>query len=141
MAQVPLLARTDNSPYVSGTCEPCGTATPVQVANALGAGGSALLTVLRNAEGSWRELDLTSSQTRGLIVLAARGELTVSGLATLLAMGRPSGSLLVDQLVQRGLVTRTDDPTDRRCALVRLDAPGYALLARLFAADEQPVLP
>ena len=39
-------------------------------------------------------------------------------------VGNPTASLLVQKLVERGLVTRTEDDTDRRQTLVRLSQKG-----------------
>ena len=139
MVQVSLSASSDYCPSASGGLEHCGADGSVCATHVHGAGRRYLTLALRAAEDSWRRLDLTSAQLKALIVLASRDELTVGGLAGLLAMSRPSGSILVEQLVQGGLVTRTDDPTDRRRATVRLAAEGYALLARLFAVEEMTI--
>ncbi len=72
----------------------------------------------------WLMLELTFAQTRALFMLAARNELTVSELARLLGVGNPTASLLVQQLVERGLVTRSDHPADRRQIVLRLSAKG-----------------
>jgi DNA-binding MarR family transcriptional regulator len=39
-------------------------------------------------------------------------------------VGNPTASLLVQKLVERGLVTRTEDETDRRQTVVRLSEKG-----------------
>ena len=57
-------------------------------------------------------------------MLAARKELTVSQLAKLLDVGKPTASVLVQQLVERELVTRMEDETDRRNTIVRLSPKG-----------------
>jgi DNA-binding MarR family transcriptional regulator len=57
-------------------------------------------------------------------MLAARKELTVSQLAKALDVGNPTASLLVQQLVERGLVTRTEHTADRRHTILRLSLKG-----------------
>jgi DNA-binding MarR family transcriptional regulator len=47
-----------------------------------------------------------------------------------LRIGQSAASLLVDRLVQAHLAERTDDPTDRRRAIVRLTEAGEASLGR-----------
>jgi DNA-binding MarR family transcriptional regulator len=77
-----------------------------------------------NAVSHWLMLELTFAQARALIILAARKELTVSQLARLLGVGNPTASTLVQQLVERGLVTRTEDTSDRRHTVIRLSDQG-----------------
>ena len=62
----------------------------------------------------WLAFELTFAQGKAVILLAAHKELTVSELARLLGVGRPTASILVQQLVERGLVTRTEHERDRR---------------------------
>jgi DNA-binding MarR family transcriptional regulator len=75
-----------------------------------------------NAVSHWLMLELTFAQARALFMLAARKELTVSQLAKSLDVGNPTASILVQQLVERGLVTRTEHTTDRRHTILRLSA-------------------
>jgi len=77
-----------------------------------------------NAVSHWLMLELTFAQARALFILAARKELTVSQLAKLLGVGNPTASILVQQLVERGLVTRTEHPTDRRHTIISLSQKG-----------------
>ena len=82
------------------------------------------MTMQFNAVSHWLMLELTFAQARALFMLAARKELTVSQLAKLLDVGKPTASLLVQQLVERELVTRTEDLTDRRHTNIRLSPKG-----------------
>jgi len=82
------------------------------------------MTMQFNAVSHWLMLELTFAQARALFMLAARKELTVSQLAKLLGVGNPTASILVQQLVERGLVTRTEHTTDRRHTIVRLSPKG-----------------
>ena len=77
-----------------------------------------------NAVSHWLMLELTFAQARALIILAVRKELTVSELAKLLGVGKPTASILVQQLVERGLVTRTAGTSDRRQTVIRLSDQG-----------------
>jgi DNA-binding MarR family transcriptional regulator len=77
-----------------------------------------------NAASHWLMLELTFAQARALFMLAARKELTVSQLAKSLGVGNPTASILVQQLVERGLVTRTEHTADRRHTIVRLSPKG-----------------
>jgi DNA-binding MarR family transcriptional regulator len=76
------------------------------------------------AVAHWLMFELTFAQVRALIILAAKKSLTVSQLAKLLDVGNPTASILIQKLVERGLVTRTEDETDRRQTVVRLSEQG-----------------
>ena len=82
------------------------------------------MTMQFNAASHWLMLELTFAQARALFMLAARKELTVSQLAKLLDVGKPTASILVQQLVERELVTRTEHEIDRRHTIVRLSSKG-----------------
>ena len=82
------------------------------------------ITMQFNSVSHWLMLELTFAQTRALFMLAARKELTVSQLAKLLDVGKPTASILVQQLVERELVTRTESETDRRRTILRLSPKG-----------------
>src|ERR1041385_633259 len=82
------------------------------------------VTMQFNSVAHWLMLELTFAQARALFMLAARRELTVSQSAKLLDVGTPTASVLVQQLVERDLVTRTEHETDRRHTIVRLSAKG-----------------
>ncbi len=80
-----------------------------------------------NAVSHWLMMELTFAQARALMILAAQKALTVSQLGRVLSVGNPTASILVQQLVERGLVTRTEDETDRRQTIVRLSEKGAAI--------------
>lgn len=82
------------------------------------------VTMQFNAVSHWLMLELTFAQARALIILAVRKELTVSQLGRLLGVGNPTASILVQQLVERGLVTRTEGTNDRRQTVIRLSEQG-----------------
>jgi DNA-binding MarR family transcriptional regulator len=93
---------------------------------------------------------VTMSQAKVLYLVQAEPDLRMSALAGRLGVSLPSISGVVDRLVDQGLLTRRDDPSDRRQALVRITEAGTdqlelfrelnarqvrILLARLDAAD------
>jgi DNA-binding MarR family transcriptional regulator len=82
------------------------------------------MTMQFNSVSHWLMLELTFAQARALFMLAARKELTVSQLAKSLDVGKATASILVQQLVERELVTRTEQETDRRHTLLRLSPKG-----------------
>ena len=62
-------------------------------------------------------------------IAAATAPLTLRGLAELLLTDRPYVTLVVDDLVGRGLVERTENPADRRSKIVTATAAGRAAAA------------
>ena len=84
------------------------------------------------ATPTWLDLDLTIGQIKAIFMLEARGSMTVGQAASELGIGKPAASILVDRLVQAGLVNRTEDSIDRRRAIVRLTAQGEELVTRLY---------
>ncbi len=75
----------------------------------------------------WMTLELTFAQVKALLMLSLHEALTVSQLAKSLGVGKPAASIVVQQLVERGLVTRTEHEADRRHTVVRLSEQGAQL--------------
>lgn len=89
----------------------------------------------RGAASELREAGLTWGQARVLRILAqANRPLPMSVLAQRLGVVPRSATDAVDGLVERSLVVRTADETDRRRVLVGLTRSGRALLTRSDAA-------
>src|SRR5690348_572947 len=76
-------------------------------------------------------IDLSMGQLRTLVALATLQAVNISTLAETLEVSKPTASTLVDQLVQRGLVERTEDAEDRRRTLVALSQAGSTMMAQL----------
>ncbi len=77
-----------------------------------------------SAVNHWLMHELTFAQARALIIISGRQAMTISQLAGSLGIGNPTASLLVQQLVERGLVTRSEGEHDRRQTFVRLSEKG-----------------
>jgi len=76
--------------------------------------------VRRAFDARLRELDLNMTQASLLSFLRDHGSLTQRELADHLHIGRAAVGSFVDGLEQRGLVSRADDPNDRRAWQVAL---------------------
>lgn len=76
------------------------------------------------------EGDVSLAQHGVLFALTLEDGLTVSALAKMLSMGKPSVSGMVDRMVARELVRRERDAVDGRVVRVFLCAQGEALVAR-----------
>ena len=81
-------------------------------------------------DSEWLSLDLGMGQLKAIMVLAKQ-QLTVGGLARAMNLSESSASLLVDKLVTRGLAARETDPADRRRTLVLASEEGVLLVERL----------
>lgn len=81
----------------------------------------------------WQNLPLTMPQVRALGLIASVGPVGPSGreLAALLGVGPSAITPLVDRLVEHGLVTRQEDPLDRRILRMRATPKGMEMLERL----------
>ena len=98
---------------------------------------SAFLKLCHRTTRAPRELDifeLTMPQCRAVLSLN-NGPLTMSKLAAWLGISLPSCTGVVDKLVERGLVSRAEDPEDRRVVRCALTDQGYEMANSLFDAD------
>ena len=77
------------------------------------------------------EDELSLTQLATLYVLDAGETVTLGGLAARVGRSVSATSRLVDGLVRRGLVERTEHPDDRRTRALALSPDGDALLRRL----------
>lgn len=75
--------------------------------------------------------DLSVAQMATLMLLDAEGSSTVGDLANDLGRSLSATSRLLDQLVRRDLVTRQEDPRDRRVKRVALAERGKDLIGRV----------
>jgi DNA-binding MarR family transcriptional regulator len=80
-----------------------------------------------SAISHWLMLDLSFAEARALILIAAWGEVTVTQLARLLHVGKPTASTLAQRLVERGLIGRTEHELDRRRTILRLSPEGRVI--------------
>jgi DNA-binding MarR family transcriptional regulator len=74
---------------------------------------------------------LTPTSTAALATIERHGPLTPSELAKLERVQRPTVTRTLGCLDREGLIERTPDPTDRRSALVSVNAAGRERLRRL----------
>jgi DNA-binding MarR family transcriptional regulator len=77
------------------------------------------------------EVGLSMPQMVSLCMLQRRGAHSISGIATLLNLSLSATSHLVDRMVDRGLVERTEDVRDRRQKRVAITGAGLAVAERM----------
>jgi MarR family 2-MHQ and catechol resistance regulon transcriptional repressor len=85
------------------------------------------------ASRSFRESGLGDSDFRALEALLHKGSLPVNAIGQKVFLTPGSISTAVDRLYERGLVTRTEDETDRRVRRVDLTQKGRTLTEQLFS--------
>jgi MarR family transcriptional regulator, organic hydroperoxide resistance regulator len=88
--------------------------------------------ILRQFEPQpWIELNLTLAQLKSLFFIAARDRTNFKKLAEALGVTPPNVTGIIDRLVEQGLVTRTENPEDRRIMLLQATEKGQELLNNL----------
>ena len=75
--------------------------------------------------------DLSPSMTAALATIDRHGPLAPSRLAELERIKRPTVTRVLQRLEEEGLVERSEDPDDRRSAVVCVTKEGAALLKKL----------
>ena len=80
---------------------------------------------------SWIDLNLTMSQLKGLIYIEYQRSTCPRDLSRTLKMAKPNITSLVDFLVQEGLVSRKQNPEDRRLWILTTTPKGKKLLKNL----------
>jgi len=80
---------------------------------------------------SWITLNLTMSQFKVLLLIAAQECTTTTQLAASLEVTPANITGMVDRLVSQGLVSRQENPDDRRALLLKATEEGKRFLAIL----------
>ena len=77
------------------------------------------------------EFELSFSQMKAIHHLYGADDVSVKALGESLGLSLAAMSRAADELVQRGLVGRTEDPTDRRMKRLRLTNKGRELVLKM----------
>src|SRR5256885_12548892 len=92
------------------------------------------------AEGIERELRVSAAQLFVLSELSQSPDQSVKDLAAVTMTTHSTVSQVVGQLLTKGLVTRTVDPSDARRSVLRLTRQGSTLLRRSPRAIQQDLI-
>jgi DNA-binding MarR family transcriptional regulator len=84
---------------------------------------------MESLSANWPQLTL--QQLRVMHILYSSGPTRVSTLAQALHVSTPTVTGILDRLVQRGMTSRADDPTDRRVVLNLLTPLGVQVIEGL----------
>jgi DNA-binding MarR family transcriptional regulator len=76
-------------------------------------------------------LSLSIGQLKSLFFISNRGATSLGKLAAALAVTPTNTTGIVDRLLKRGLITRTESPDDRRVLVLRTTPQGDKLVAEL----------
>lgn len=77
------------------------------------------------------DFDFSLPQLATLLLLDEEGELTIKQVTEILGRSVSATSRLLDQLVERGMVSRREDERDRRAKLVAITEKGRTLIVTL----------
>jgi DNA-binding MarR family transcriptional regulator len=77
------------------------------------------------------QLNLSIAQLKSLFFISNRGATSLSKLAAALRVTPTNTTGIVDRLLKRGLITRAENPDDRRVLLLRTTPMGENLITEL----------
>lgn len=106
------------------------SATPSDCAHELLELAPPLMQFIRQGMRGGRDSSLTVAQFRTLIAIEHIPGCSLSDAAAHVGLGAPAMSVLVEALVQRRLLTRSNCPEDRRRSELALTPEGRAVLQR-----------
>jgi DNA-binding MarR family transcriptional regulator len=87
----------------------------------------------------WLTSDITVAQLRVSLVLYTQGPSRMSSIASCIGIAISTATSIVDNLVKKGLVIRSDDPEDRRLVICNLSPEGQALINRLWMLSRSQI--
>ena len=80
----------------------------------------------------WENLNMTVPQIRSMVLLERAGPLRMGSIASCLGRALSATTTVVDRLVEKGLVERAWDPSDRRVVICRLTDEGKQSMERFW---------
>lgn len=84
--------------------------------------------------GPWLDLDMSTPQLKALLLISEEEGIRMRELARKMGGSFSNATVLVDRLVERGLVERLAEPQDRRVVLVRVSEEGQSLIEQLVTS-------
>ena len=116
------------------------TADQTEVARAINALRRMVRGLRAAAEAVERDLRISAAQLFVMTELSQSPDQSVKDLAAVTMTTHSTVSQVVGQLLAKGLVTRTIDPTDARRSVLRLTRQGSTLLRRSPRAIQQDLI-
>ncbi len=90
-----------------------------------------ILAVDKHDSIAWMELNLTIAQLKSLLFIYYEGTTNFITLATALRVTPPNVTGIINRLVKQKLVSREENPEDRRTFILRVTETGKALIEGL----------
>jgi MarR family transcriptional regulator, organic hydroperoxide resistance regulator len=85
-----------------------------------------------DGQNVWLALNLTIAQLKSLMFIRYRGQTNFKTLASALRVSPPNVTGIVDRLVEQGLVSREDNPENRRMQILKVTEKGERLTGELM---------
>lgn len=82
----------------------------------------------------WLGLEMSTPQLKALLLISEESGIRMRELARRLGGSFSNATVLVDRLVERGLVERLPEPQDRRVVLVRATEEGQHIIEQLVTS-------
>lgn len=89
--------------------------------------------------GDNKDLEMSRIHMDIMFILNRFGQLTMSDIANRLFISKPYNTLLVDKLIELGLVERLPDPKDRRIINIRLTEKGIGYLNEFKKSNKENI--
>lgn len=89
--------------------------------------------------GDNKDLEMSRIHMDIMFILNRFGQLTMSDIANRLFVSKPYNTLLVDKLIELGLVERLPDPKDRRIINIRLTEKGIGYLNEFKKSNKENI--
>ncbi len=83
------------------------------------------------APEAWMDLNLTIRQLKSLFFIDFERSTNLSKVANALGVTPPNVTGIIDRLVEQGLVSREENPENRRMMILTVTGKGKTLLAKL----------
>lgn len=90
---------------------------------------------------AWAQLGMTTPQVKTLVFLDDRGPARMGMIASHLGTSLSATTSVVDRLVQKGMLERASDPTDRRVVICELTSTGRDAVDRFWRLGEDRLVP
>ena len=80
---------------------------------------------------AWMQLDLPTLQVKSMFFITNHGSTNFKNLAATLRVTPSNLTGVIDRLVEQGLVSRTENPEDRRMMVLKATEKGESLVSEL----------
>lgn len=84
-----------------------------------------------STQDAWMQLSLTVPQVKSLFFITDHGSTNFKSLAAALKVTQSNLTGVIDRLVEQDMVSRTENPDDRRMVLLQVTNKGEALVSDL----------